>query len=234
MCALNPVGQTMVGDVCPIGTFVSGRLDAIDSALRTSQTGFVRYNGIAPLLDQFVGTVNVGGPMLLSTTIGNRTTCRIQSFSGEIYSTYQSSAAPDLLGNTPSQPVVSLVPSDMYANPALLQRSMFIPYFSQEVYAAAASLLLYNSSADNLPVTSNAIYALSRNFAPPHRTWTKIFQADASVVHIQSCLTAYDLLTYGAEFSQAILCAATNSSGFLSVFMVRTMMMLVAFLVRCS
>jgi hypothetical protein len=200
------------------GTFVSGRLDSIDSVLRSSATGFIKYNGIAPLLDQFVGTVNLGGPMLLSTTIGNKTACRIQPFAGEIYSTYQATT-PDLLGNTWSLPIEPLVPADMYMHP-LLQRSMFLPYSSQALFAVTASLPLYNSSVDGLPVTNNAIYMIDRKFAPPARGWIKVFQAEASFVHVQSCMTMYDLAVLGDEFSQVILCAATNTSGFLSLFQV--------------
>lgn len=57
--------------------------------LRTSEAGFVRYNGISPLLDQFYGAVLYGGQIMLSTTIGNTTSTRISTFFGEIYTIFQ-------------------------------------------------------------------------------------------------------------------------------------------------
>lgn len=69
VCALNLPENTMVGDACPPGTFVVGRLDAIDTMLHAGdKTVTIRYNGISPVLNQFYGAVEDGGYMMLSTT----------------------------------------------------------------------------------------------------------------------------------------------------------------------
>lgn len=78
-----------------------GRLDNIDSVLRTSQSGFIRYNGISPWIDQFVGTVPIDGKLMLSTTVGNVTSTRIQTFKGEIHTTYQVTDGYDLFSRSP-------------------------------------------------------------------------------------------------------------------------------------
>lgn len=68
-CALNAVGSTMVGDSCPVGHFVVGRLDAIDGALHEANSDLViRYNGISPILNQLYGSFEPGEYMLISTT----------------------------------------------------------------------------------------------------------------------------------------------------------------------
>ena len=77
VCALNAPGSTMVGDVCPAGHFVAGRLDGID--LVTEQT---KYNCILPMLNQFSDAVlHSGEYMLVSfTTPTGGTTTKLQLF----------------------------------------------------------------------------------------------------------------------------------------------------------
>ena len=54
---------------------------------------------------------------------------------------------------------------------------------------------------------------------PPAARWTPVFQADDTLVQIQSCITMFNLgVPYTQENSQVILCSMTNTSGHLSLF----------------
>lgn len=224
VCALNLPGQSMVGDTCPDGHHVVGRLDAIDSVLRaavssssSSSSSTIRYNGIAPWLDQFVGAVAEGGQMMLSTTVGNNnvtTSTRIQYFTGEIHSTYQQTDGYDLFDRSPRPPNEPLVPPDMYIYPDM-QRSMFFHFNMATIFAIAGKLPL----VANVTIY-NTIYMLNRQLEARAWRWTPVFTAGPAILHMHSCLPVYDLGRIGEDFSEVILCAATNTSGFLKIFQV--------------
>lgn len=72
VCALNSPSNAMVGDTCPEGHFVVGKLTAIDGPLRTKILGTnkpssaMRFLGIVPFVHELYPSVRTGSSVMYS------------------------------------------------------------------------------------------------------------------------------------------------------------------------
>lgn len=140
VCALNQAKYAAVGDVCPEGHFVVGKLDAIDGPLRDAYNpgGSIQFLGITPFVQQAYPSVRTGSTVFFSLMTGsnNQTVhARVVDFAGEMHLGTVRKDTPDLLDVKPRPPNLPVVPANLVLDMPRFQRSIFIDTTASNLYA---------------------------------------------------------------------------------------------------
>ena len=137
VCALNQAKYAAVGDVCPEGHFVVGKLDAIDGPLRDAYNpgGSIQFLGITPFVQQAYPSVRTGSSVFFSLMTNQTVHARVVDFAGEMHLGTVRKDTADLLDTRPRPPNLPVVPANLVLDMPRFQRSIFMDTTASSLYA---------------------------------------------------------------------------------------------------